>query len=181
MQSGVNAAEWFRGWVAAGRSAAGPFGTETAPLAPVVLPPQGLSGITLLGRSMGGTVSTYIAKVSGWTTSSLLLQSTFSNLKDLAQVYFPMFGWIWAKYAEDGFPQFTNTGNIRDYSSCLYVSHSKDDEWVPYNMGEEVYAAANKRKASCSQFVVVTTAIHTQPLTVIERTTIATWFDSQRV
>jgi hypothetical protein len=129
---------------------------------------------------MGGAVATYIGAVTNWTSHSLLLQSTFSSVSDLCLAYFPMFGWIWASQAKTRFPQFDNTANIAQTGSCMYLSHSLNDEWVPFEQSKKVEAAASKKDATCSRYVIVPDALHTQPLTLQERTALRQWADQVR-
>ena len=173
------AAEWFETWFGNGS-----WSLSTTPLgsasAPVVMPPMdpsslAMNNITILGRSMGGAMATYVGSRTNWSSHSLLLQSTFSSVSDLCLAYFPMFGWIWAAQAKKRFPQFDNTENIAPTTSCLYHSHSKTDEWVPFSESEKIESAASRKDASCSTYVVVPEALHTQPLTDQERSALASW------
>jgi pimeloyl-ACP methyl ester carboxylesterase len=171
------AAEWFEtefgngSWVLP----AAAVGSATAPVTVSLSPTADLGNVTLLGRSMGGAMATYVGARTNWSSHSLLLQSTFSSVSDLCLSYFPMFGWIWASQAKKRFPQLDNTQNVAPTHSCMYHSHSRNDEWVPFEQSEKIEVAAARKDAACSRYVVVPDALHTQPLTAQERTALAQW------
>lgn len=132
-----------------------------------------LSSIVVLGRSMGGGVSTYTVKTALAKPKAMILQSTFAELTALTSYYFPMFYWVWDSTANADYSEFSNVVNIKSFSNgCLYQSHSRDDEWVPFedNAVKIHEAAAGVENAACSKWVVVDSALHTQPLTNLERT-----------
>ncbi len=129
------------------------------------------SSMVVLGRSMGGGVATYLVKNSIAKPNAMIIQSTFSKLSTLAKFYFPMFYWVWTSTADSDYGQFSTLINIKSFTNCLYHSHSKDDEWIDFSMAEEIHSAAlTVENTACSKWVVVPSALHTQPLTTLERT-----------
>eukprot|EP00760_Papus_ankaliazontas_P029272 PhM_4_TR417/c2_g2_i1/m.48431/K13704/ABHD12; abhydrolase domain-containing protein 12 len=177
-ETALIATRWFNGWL---RDSATSLGNESSPVTVAATADSlNLTNVTVMGRSMGGAVATYIEAQSGNTSPSLALQSTFSNVYGLALAYFPMFGWVLKKWATDDFEQFSNTKNLEHFSHCLYHSHSENDEWVPYAMAEEIERAVESKQTKCSEFLTIEDAKHTQPLTNLERIALTKWLNSAR-
>ena len=90
--------------------------------------------ITLLGESLGGGVATYLAAKE--TFKLLILQSTFTSIPAMAGKVFPFLpGFVVST-------QMNNLERIKTIDTPLYLVHSRQDEIVPYHMGEKLYAAA---------------------------------------
>ena len=95
--------------------------------------------IVVLGRSMGGPVGAKIAK--DHKPKLCILESTFSSALDVARFRFPVFPTkllVRIKYPTIDY--------VREIKCPLLLVHSSDDEIIPYNMGEMIYAAANDPK-----------------------------------
>jgi esterase/lipase len=80
----------------------------------------GGANIAVLGRSLGGGVTGYLAKNN--TPHGIIMQSTFANIKDAATVGFPITGWV-IKLVYD--IDFDTEANLKEYNYCYYQSHSK--------------------------------------------------------
>jgi fermentation-respiration switch protein FrsA (DUF1100 family) len=90
--------------------------------------------ILLWGRSLGGAVAVQLARVHA--PGALVLESTFSSLKDIAAHFYP---WLPVKY----FP-LSGYGSIDSVSAFTFpvlVIHSKEDDVIPYEFGRKLYEA----------------------------------------
>ncbi len=92
--------------------------------------------IIIFGRSMGGAVATHLA--SQVQPGALILESTFSSVKDMAAMVMPVISkLVYLRY------DFDTENKISQVKSPLLVLHSPGDEVVPYPLGVKVYNAAN--------------------------------------
>lgn len=91
--------------------------------------------IILMGQSLGGAVAVDMAAKDG--ARGLVLVSTFTSLPDVG-----------AKHAAVLLPHWNMTlrldslSKIRNYSGPVLVSHGDEDEVIPFEQGEQLYAAA---------------------------------------
>jgi uncharacterized protein len=91
--------------------------------------------IILMGQSLGGAVAVDMAAKDG--ARGLVLVSTFTSLPDVG-----------AKHAALLLPRWNMTlrldslSKIRNYSGPVLISHGDEDEVIPFEQGEELYAAA---------------------------------------
>ncbi|MEC7199271.1 MAG: alpha/beta hydrolase, partial [Verrucomicrobiota bacterium] len=93
------------------------------------------SRILLLGKSLGGGVSSQVAanqKVAG-----LILHSTFTSLPDLANELFP---WLPVKSLSK--MQFNTRSHLEHVTAPVMIIHSREDQLIGFQ-----HAAANK--AAC--------------------------------
>lgn len=109
--------------------------------------------IVLLGRSLGGGVSVGLA--SRHPVRGLVLERTFSRLKDAAAYHFPWLPVRWMMRNE-----FPSIEWIRDYDGPLFQSHGTNDEVVPYEMGRALYNACPSKS---KQFYTVEGGDHNGP------------------
>lgn len=90
--------------------------------------------IVVYGESIGGAVAIELAaknKIEG-----LILESTFSNVKDMVQKTFPLLPyWILSS-------RFDSLAKIRSITVPKLIIHSINDEIVPYELGEKLFEAA---------------------------------------
>lgn len=94
--------------------------------------------IVLLGRSLGGAVAVRLAADSG--ARGLILESTFSSLKDAATHHYPRLAWLVPGGKLDSVAQ------IARYKGPLLQSHGDADQVVPYALGWKLFQAANEPK-----------------------------------
>lgn len=95
--------------------------------------------IVIFGRSLGGAVATQLA--SKVQSRALILESTFSSIKDMAQRVLPYISrLIYLRY------DFKSVSIINKVNSPVLVMHSPEDEMIPFVQGEKVYAAAQQQK-----------------------------------
>lgn len=95
--------------------------------------------IILFGRSLGGAVATQLA--TQVDEKALIIESTFSSVKDMASMLMPLASkLIFLRYS------FNTEKIINQVASPILLMHSKDDDIVPYELGEKVFAAAKSPK-----------------------------------
>ena len=93
----------------------------------------------ILGRSMGGPIAAKLAKEN--TPLLTILESTFSSIPDIAKFRFPILPakrLVTIKYPTIDF--------VKKIKSPIMVTHSKEDEVIPFFMGENIYKAAPNPK-----------------------------------
>ncbi len=95
--------------------------------------------IVIMGRSLGGAVAARLAAEN--TPRGLILESTFTSIKDLGALLHP---WLPVRLLmRYEYPVETLLGDIR----CpVLVAHSPGDDIVPFAMGQRLLAAANEPK-----------------------------------
>ncbi len=91
--------------------------------------------VVLLGRSLGGATAIDLAVARG--TRGLVLESTFTSMREMAAYHFP-----WLPVRQLMRSQFLSLEKIRRYEGPLLISHAVHDEIVPYEMGQRLFAAA---------------------------------------
>jgi fermentation-respiration switch protein FrsA (DUF1100 family) len=95
--------------------------------------------IILFGRSLGGAVAAELApRVDA---AALILESTMSSARDFARTVFPLLSRVLVvRY------RFDVAAAVGSLSCPVLVLHSRDDEIMPYRLGEKVYHAAGEPK-----------------------------------
>jgi len=96
------------------------------------------SEMVLMGESLGGAIAVQLAAES--SPRGLILQSTFSSLKDVADFHFPRLSWLVPANKLD------SLSKIGSYHGPLFQSHGTLDETVPLTSGEKLFEAANEPK-----------------------------------
>lgn len=102
---------------------------------------RGFAGrrIVIFGRSLGGAIALQVAPDA--TLGGLILESTFTSLRDMARsVTGPLGGLL----VRDGFDSLSR---IRKVGAPLLFFHGDRDEVVPFELGRRLYAAAPQPKA----------------------------------
>jgi hypothetical protein len=95
--------------------------------------------IVLFGRSLGGAVAIDLA--SKVPSRGLIVESSFTSALDAGKSRFPFMPVkLLIKY------HFDSISKIRKVHCPVLVTHSPDDEFLPYEMGEKLYEAANQPK-----------------------------------
>ena len=95
--------------------------------------------IIIFGRSLGGAIATQLA--TQVDERLLILESTFSSVKDMASNMMPLLSkLIYFRY------QFNTEKLISQVNSPVLLMHSQDDEIIPYELAEKVFAAAKSPK-----------------------------------
>ncbi|RJX35530.1 MAG: alpha/beta hydrolase [Desulfarculus sp.] len=105
--------------------------------------------VVVFGRSLGGVAAVYLATVR--SPAGLILESTFTNLGDMARSFLPLpglGGWLGKR--------FNSLGRAPQVRAPVLVLHGDADEIVPLALGQALFAALPPPK----QFVLLQGAGH---------------------
>lgn len=112
--------------------------------------------IVLFGESLGGGVAVRLAadeSRAGTPPAGLVIRSSFSSMGDVGQTHYPFLPVKWVLW-----DQFDSESHICDIN-CRYLHlHGDQDEVVPYECGQRLYAAAPEECDKC--FVTLEGAGH---------------------
>ena len=111
------------------------------------------SEMLLMGESLGGAIVVQLAANS--PPRGLILQSTFSSLRDVAEVHYPRLSWLVPRDKLDSVAQ------VATFRGPLLQSHGTADRTIPFSSGEKLFRAANEPK----EFVAIERADHNDWLT----------------
>ncbi len=96
--------------------------------------------IIIYGRSLGGAVAIWLA--AHHTPRALMVGSTFSTIRDIAEDLFP------------GFParilsriHYNSKKYIRQVRCPVLIMHSREDDLIPFRHGKELYETAHEPKS----------------------------------
>jgi uncharacterized protein len=92
------------------------------------------SRVLYLGESLGGAVA--LALALEFPPAGLVLQSTFTSVRDLARVHYPF---LPARMVPDAYPSLARIPRLR---APLLVVHGERDEIVPLSLGAALFKAA---------------------------------------
>lgn len=104
----------------------------------------------LYGYSLGGAVALQLTQMHAF--DGMILQSTFTNLKQMARVKFPNF----PVHLIAG-KEFDSLSRIRDVELPLILVHGTDDKTVPSWMGQQLFEACRSGR----ELVLVDGGAHT--------------------
>lgn len=96
------------------------------------------SEIVLLGRSLGGAVAVELASDGG--AKALILESTFTSVRDMAKEIFP---WVPRFLVSRSYDSSEKIGR---YGGPLLQSHGDCDTIVPMRLGRELFDKASGKK-----------------------------------
>ena len=96
-----------------------------------------LGQIVFYGESLGGAVATEMA--ARHQGKALILEDTFTSTVNMSKFLFP---WLPAQYLVQN--RFDNVSKIPTIKCPILIFHSREDETVPFFMGESLYKAAPK-------------------------------------
>ncbi|NNG14116.1 MAG: alpha/beta hydrolase, partial [Gammaproteobacteria bacterium] len=102
---------------------------------------RGFAGndIVLFGRSLGATIAAKLA--AEVEPAGLIMESSFSSARGFAQAVLPLLSrMVVMRY------RFDTAGYVRRVTCPVLVAHSPDDDIIPFQLGQAVYAAANQPK-----------------------------------
>jgi fermentation-respiration switch protein FrsA (DUF1100 family) len=108
--------------------------------------------LVLLGESLGGAPAIRLA--ARHECAALIVQSTFTSIRDMAGFVVPYFPWVRFLVRTD----FPNLETISGVSVPKLLIHSRTDEVVPFWMGEKLFAAAAEPK----ELWIIDRAAHSQ-------------------
>lgn len=95
--------------------------------------------LALFGRSLGGVAAVSVA--DGAEVQGVILESTFTNLGDMAKRHFPLPGVGALK------SRFNSLGRISRVSAPKLFIHGNSDDIVPVELGRRLFDAAAEPKA----------------------------------
>jgi hypothetical protein len=95
--------------------------------------------IILYGESLGGAVAIDLAR--NHDVAGLIIEGTFTSVKDMARRYFPFIPTFIIS------SRFDSLRKIKDVKSPKLIFHSTGDEIVPFDMGKRLFHAASEPKA----------------------------------
>ncbi len=95
--------------------------------------------IILFGRSLGGSIAAELA--TEVQPGGLILESTFSSARDMADIILPLISrLVYLRY------EFDTLTKLTQITVPVLILHSPDDEIIPFRLGEKTYQAANEPK-----------------------------------
>jgi len=94
--------------------------------------------IIIYGESLGGAVALDLA--SKQPIDGLILESTFTNVKDMARVIYPVLPVFLIK---SKFDSISKIAKINVPKLCM---HSRDDDIIPFSLGKRLFDAASQPK-----------------------------------
>src|SRR5262249_258534 len=94
----------------------------------------------ILGESLGGAPAIKLASEN--QSAGLILQSTFTSIRDMAGVVLPYLPWM-RFFVRTHFP---NLETIRNVKTPKLLIHSHSHSVVPYWMGQKLFEAAAEPK-----------------------------------
>src|SRR5437867_5231393 len=94
------------------------------------------SRVVILGESLGGAPAIKLA--SEFECAGLIIQSTFTSIRDMAGVVFPYLPWV-RFFVRTNLP---NLETIRKVKAPKLLIHSHGDQTVPFWMGQRLFEAA---------------------------------------
>ena len=97
-------------------------------------------GIILFGRSLGAAVAAELA--TRVKPAALILETPFTTLLDLGRHHYWFLPVRWLVRS-----RYDTLGAVRRVGVPVLVLHGDADEIVPFDMGEQVFAAAPEPKA----------------------------------
>jgi len=95
--------------------------------------------IVIAGESLGGGVASWLAVQNA--PRALLLMSTFTSIPDMAAKIYPFLPVRLITRI-----QYDNLSNIRRIKAPVLIAHSRQDDLVPVEHGQQLFAAANEPK-----------------------------------
>lgn len=95
--------------------------------------------IILFGRSLGGAVAVWLAQQH--PPGMLILESTFTSVPDVAAQHYPFLPVRWLARS-----QYNSLERLPHIKCPVLIIHSPDDEIIPYEHGQQLFAAAQGPK-----------------------------------
>lgn len=95
--------------------------------------------IVLFGRSLGGVVAASLA--AEVEPGALIVESSFTSARDVARAVFPLISRVTVLRF-----QFPTLEFLARSKAPLMVLHSREDDIIPFAMGERLYHEANEPK-----------------------------------
>lgn len=96
--------------------------------------------LVIYGQSLGGHVSAVVAEQHQSEIDGLIMEGAFSSHHDIAAETAGVFGRIFVR------EMYSAKKSVKKFRKPILIIHSKDDEVIPYFMGEKLAALANEPK-----------------------------------
>ena len=96
------------------------------------------SEIILMGESLGGALAIQLAAES--TPRALILQSTFSSLRDVADYHYPRLSWLISR------SKLNSEDSIRKVHCPVLQSHGTMDQTIPVKLANKLFLATHQPK-----------------------------------
>ncbi len=109
--------------------------------------------LILMGESLGGAIAIELA--AEISPRGLVIQSTFSSLRDVADVHYPKLSWLVPA------AKLNSVERIAKYHGPMLQSHGSLDRTIPFDLGQKLFLAANEPK----QFAEIKLADHNDWIT----------------
>lgn len=98
--------------------------------------------VLVFGRSLGAAVGAWLASQAGVEPAGVIIESSFSSGQDMGRRLYPVLPV--RLITRINYPVKEYVTLIR---APLLVVHSRDDEIIPFDMGQTIFAAANEPKS----------------------------------
>jgi hypothetical protein len=97
------------------------------------------SSIVLFGRSLGGAIAAWLAAHE--QPGALIVESAFSSVPEMGRRLYPWLpvGWL-SRF------DYPTAQHVAQASCPVLVTHSRQDDIIPFQQGEAIYAAASEPK-----------------------------------
>jgi len=95
--------------------------------------------IVLFGESLGGAVASWLA--ARQKPAALVISSGFTSVPDLARHFYPFMPVRWLARI-----RYDTGENLRAVTTPVLIAHSPEDEIIPFEHGQALYATANPPK-----------------------------------
>jgi len=100
---------------------------------------QGEQPIFIFGRSLGASIAAWLA--SKYTPAALIVESGFTSIPSMAQRIYPFLPVrLLAHFSYD------TRKYVKDITCPIIVAHSRNDEIIPYQEGNDIFDAAPEPK-----------------------------------
>ena len=95
--------------------------------------------IIVFGRSLGGSIGANLA--ANAEVGGLVVESSFTSFVDIGKKFYPYMPVKWfARF------KYETINYIREVNYPVMVIHSRNDELIPFELGQEIFEAANEPK-----------------------------------
>jgi fermentation-respiration switch protein FrsA (DUF1100 family) len=94
------------------------------------------SDVVLMGESLGGAIAVRLASES--SCRGLVLQSTFSSLRKVAELHYPQLAWLVSRN------KLNSKAAISRHMGPTLISHGTADRTIHFECSKELFAAANE-------------------------------------
>ena len=95
--------------------------------------------IIIFGRSLGGSIAAHLASKA--QAAALIIESAFTSYVDIGKKFYPYMPVRWfARFS------YRTIDYVRQVDCPVMIIHSRNDEVIPFELGLQLYEAANEPK-----------------------------------